>query len=60
MLVLCKIEPVGDPFTTNFADKKSKFTAHPSLKCLNFTQYQHESKVKAVRVNGQINKVKQP
>ena len=39
--------------------KITKLTAHPSLKWLTFTQYLHDPKVKAVRVNGQIAKVNQ-
>ena len=39
--------------------KPTKFTAHPSLKCLIFAQYQHEPKVKSVRLNGKITEVKQ-
>ena len=34
--------------------KKLKFTAHPSLESLTFTQYMHDPRVKAVRVNGHI------
>ena len=40
--------------------KKTKFVAHPSLKLPTFAQYKHDTKVKTVRVNGQITEVKQP
>ena len=44
------------PFVKKVQVKK----VHPSLKWITFAQNQHKPKVKAVRVNGRINKVKQP
>ena len=41
-------------------EKKKKFTTHPFLKWLTFAQYQHEPKVKVVRVNGEITEDKLP
>ena len=43
----------------SLCEKTSKFTGHPSLKWLKFSQYKHDPKVKTVRVNGQITEVKQ-
>ena len=60
MSVLCSNWGIqlGDPIIPLW--KKLKFTAHPSLKWVTFAQYQYKPKVKVVRVNGYINKVKQP
>ena len=47
-------------FAKKQTKNKTKFSAHLSLKWVTFAHYQHKPKVKAVRVNGWINKVKQP
>ena len=60
MLVLCTIVLFNLRIPLSLCQKQLKFTAHSSLKWITFVQYQHEPKVKAVSVNGKINKVKQP